>query len=399
MTRPIRRTPLFASACAGLFIYGIVLAVLGTVFGLPEMRERLHVDLAHQGHIILLLYLGVLIANLIVGPIIDSRGHKWVMVCSAVMVAGALVCLAAAHSFASVIPAAVLLGFGGGGVCTASNVLVSDLYTEGRGGMLNLVGVFFGIGAVLMPLLAVAAQSRFSISALLWFFAAVSALGALTYAVMAFPAPRNAGGTSVIETLRVARYPGLVWLGVLLFVEAGNEATMGGWVSTYAGKAGLAPRSATLVLACYWGAMTLGRLFAMRFVQRVGKLRTILLSALVSIAGCTLLFCVSSLGMLALGATVTGLAFAPIFQTTLGVAGDRYQQHSGSVFGLMFVFALVGSMAQPWIVGQISERYAVRYGMFVPLAGAVIVSLVASRIAQAARAKEEASMITSGSSI
>lgn len=394
MTRPIRRVPLFVCACAGLFIYGIVLAVLGTVFGLPQMRERLHLDMAHQGHVFLLLYLGVFIANLLVGPIIDSLGHKWVMLASSVMVAGALIALAAAHSFATVVPAAVLLGFAGGGICTASNVLVSDLYTEGRGGMLNLVGVFFGIGAVLLPILAMAVQGRFDVSQLLWCSAAVTLACTLMYAVVPFPEPREAGGVSLMDTLRVARYPGLILLGVLLFVEAGNEATLGGWVSTYAGSMGLAAREASLVLACYWGAMTVGRLLAMRFVNQVGKSRTILLSAVASVFGCGILLWAHSLLSLALGATVIGLAFAPIFQTTLGIAGDRYEQHSGSVFGLMFVFALMGSMAQPWIVGQISGRSAVRYGMFVPLAGAVVVTLVAARLRQTVKARQARSVVS-----
>jgi fucose permease len=389
MTRQIRRTPLFASACGGLFIYGIVLAVLGTIFGLPQTRERLHLDLAHQGHVLLLLYLGVLLANMIVGPIIDSLGHKIVMVCSALLVAASLVGLAAAHSFLSVIPAAVLLGFSGGGLCTASNVLVSDLYTEGRGGMLNLVGVFFGIGEVLLPLLAVAAEARFSVAALLWLLAILTAVGGLAYSAMAFPPPRDAGGVSIIETLRVARYPGLVWLGMLLFVEAGNEATMGGWVSTYAGSMGLKPSAATLVLACYWGGMTVGRLLAMRYLNSFGKTRAILCSAVVSIFGAALLLSVHTLLMLGLASGILGLAFAPIFQTTLGIAGDRYEKHSGSVFGLMFVFALVGSMAQPWLVGQISERFAVRLGMVIPLVGTVIVSCLASYIRRTSEQAKE----------
>jgi fucose permease len=81
--------------------------------------------------------------------------------------------------------------------------------------------------------------------------------------------------------------------------------------------------------------------------------------------------------MLTLGATLMGLFFAPIFQTVLGIAGDLYEQHSGSVFGLMFAFALLGSMLLPWIAGQVSQHSSVRYGMFVPLIGTLCVSWLA----------------------
>ena len=59
MLQARQRAMLFAAACAGMFIFGVVLALLGTLFGLPAMRERLGVNLAQQGDLFLLLYAGV----------------------------------------------------------------------------------------------------------------------------------------------------------------------------------------------------------------------------------------------------------------------------------------------------------------------------------------------------
>jgi FHS family glucose/mannose:H+ symporter-like MFS transporter len=84
------RRVLFAAACGGLFLFGIVLALLGTLFGLPEMRARLHVDLAQQGNLFLVLYSGVLAASLVAGPLIDRAGNKLVLVVSALLVTAAL---------------------------------------------------------------------------------------------------------------------------------------------------------------------------------------------------------------------------------------------------------------------------------------------------------------------
>lgn len=360
-------------------MFGIVLAVLGTAFGLPEMRDRLHLTLAQEGHIFLLLYLGVFLSNLVVGPLIDSTGHKGVMLFSSLLVGVSLIGLAEAQSFTTAAFVAVILGFAGGGLNTTSNALVSDLYDEQRAAMLNLLGVFFGVGALVVPLVAVTITGRFDPLQLFWIAAALAGAAAVLYGVLKFPPVHEAGGVSMLETFRVLRYPGLLWLGVLLFFEAGNEAAIGGWTSSYAGAAGLSPRTATLVLACYWAAMMFGRVVAARVVNRLGKSRTILLSALVAVLGCGLLLSVQSVGMLALGATVIGLSFAPIFQTTLGMAGDRYE-HAGSVFALLFAIALLGAMVAPWIVGQISERYAVHYGMFVPLGGALCICVLAATV-------------------
>lgn len=385
MIPPVRTAPLFFSACAGLFLYGMVLALLGTVFGLPEMRLRLHLSFAQQGHVFLLLYAGVFLANLIVGPLIDSAGHKGVLLVSAFCVAAALVAFAGVHSFAATIPVIVLLGFGGGGLCTATNVLVSDLFTEHRGPMLNLLGVFFSVGALLVPLLATAIEGRFPISHLLWFAAGLAMACGLLYAVLPFRLARASPSLCFMETVRVIRYPGLLWIGVLLFFESGNEAAMGGWTSIYAGSAGLPARAATFVLASYWAGMIVGRLLAPQVLRLLGQAPTILASALASVLGCVLLHAVHSVGMFTVGAAVVGLSFAPIFQTALGIAGDRYPRFSGSVFGLLFAFALLGAMASPWTIGQISQKYDVRHGIFVPLLGAVCISLIAGMLMRQGR--------------
>src|SRR5712692_4328745 len=84
---------LFWAAGAGMFVFGVTLAILGALFGLPQMRERLNVDLAQQGDIFLMLYFGIFVSTVIVGPIVDTFGNKTVLTTSAVfVVAGFLGC-------------------------------------------------------------------------------------------------------------------------------------------------------------------------------------------------------------------------------------------------------------------------------------------------------------------
>src|SRR5262249_1426287 len=144
------RRPLFLASGAAMFVFGITLAALGALFGLPETRARLHVDLAQQGDIFFTLYLGVFVSTILVGPIIDSFGNKVVLTVSVTLVVAGLLGFWVAGSFVSAIVAAFVLGLGGGGLNTSANALVADLYPELRGTMLNLLGVFYGCGAVLI---------------------------------------------------------------------------------------------------------------------------------------------------------------------------------------------------------------------------------------------------------
>jgi len=377
---PANRTQLFWGACAAMFVFGIVLAILGTIFGLPGMRERLHVDLVQQGDVLLALFLGVFVSTLIVGPVIDSFGNKVVLTMSAVLVTMALVLLSAAGSFVAAAVAAFLLGFGGGGLNTAANALVADLYRDERGAMLNVVGMFFGFGGLFVPLLIASVAGRFTIPQLLLGTAAVAAACAAAYLVLRFPPPTEGVGFSILASLKAARNPGVLLLAALLFLQSGSESSIGGWTSTYVGTMGSPPRTATMILAGYWAALMIGRLAATRALRRMSKARLVLLSGIGSAAGCAVLLASPSVPAMFAGAVITGLSHAAIYPTTLAIAADRYQRLAGTIFGFLFATGLIGGMLFPWGIGHISQTFGLRAAMLLPLVGGAVVAGVAAAI-------------------
>jgi FHS family glucose/mannose:H+ symporter-like MFS transporter len=354
-----------------MLAFGIVLAILGTVFGLPAMRARLQVSLVQQGTLFFLLYLGIFVASVVVGPLIDHLGNKANLLASSVIVASAMVLFASVHSFGAASIAAILLGMGGGGLNTCTNVLVSDLYTAQRGPMLNLLGIFFGVGALSIPLTAASIEGRFSIPQLFLFCAGLATVCALWYAVFSFPPAKAKGAFSWGEFLTVAKYQGVLLLAFILFCESGNEACIAGWTSTYVDTTGYSPRVATLVLAAFWASLMLSRVLAARVLRGLGKLQLVLSMAFVAVGASIVLLSARSLILLFAGTGLIGLSYGPIFPTTLAIAGDRYSERAGTVFGLLFSIALIGGMLFPWFAGQVSQRVSVRAGMIVPALGSL----------------------------
>jgi len=361
-------------------MFGIVMAVLGTLFGLPEMRARLGMDLARQGNIFLLLYAGIFLAALVTGPAIDAIGNKIILVVSSLLVSAGMTGFALAHSYSSAAMPAVLLGCGGGGLNTSTNALVSDLYRERRGAMLNMLGIFYGIGALCIPLLAGMIEGHFPVAPQLSFCAVLAGGCALLFMAMRFPEAIASRGFSWREAAKVARYPGVLLLGILLFCQSGNEASIAGWTSTYVGEVGLRAKTATLTLAVYWAALMLGRLLVARLLKSVSKEQLILASGVGALLGAALLFASRTETMLIAGVLLIGLSYAGVFPTALAIAGDAYQELAGTVFGLLFALALLGGMSFPWAVGQLSQALGVRYGMVVPLLGAAAICALAWRV-------------------
>ncbi|HEV2494124.1 MAG TPA: MFS transporter [Terriglobia bacterium] len=377
----LRRGTLFVTACAGIFVFGIAYALLGALFGLPEMRHRLHINLAQQGDLLLVLFAGIFLATVVVGPLLDRFGSQPVMVIASVLVGVALAGFTVARSFPMAAAAALLLGLGGGGLNTSSNVLVSRLYGERRGPRLNILGIFFGFGALFMPLLAASISALLSVDQLLMVAASLAGACALGYAALRFPPAGEAHGFSWHEAAGVIRMPGVLLFGLLLFCESGDEASIGGWVSTYIGRAGSSARVATWILAGYWVALMLGRMLAARLLGRIAKGRLVLVGGIGGVAGAALLLVAPSVAVMAAATALLGLSYAPIYPTTLAMAGDRYPRFAGTVFGTLFSIALVGGGGFPWVVGQVSQSVGMRYGMLLPLAGAVAICLLSLRIA------------------
>src|ERR1043165_6602990 len=89
------RGRLFVSACGALFAFGVVLVLLGTLFGMLEMRERLQVtDMVRQGDLQTLLLFCILLATVLAGPLIDRFGNKLTLAASSFLVTVALAGLA-----------------------------------------------------------------------------------------------------------------------------------------------------------------------------------------------------------------------------------------------------------------------------------------------------------------
>lgn len=374
----IQRNPLMAASCAGIFFFGVVLALLGTVFGLPGMRERMGINMAQQGDLVLLLYLGVFLSTLVVGPTIDRFGSKLVLVASAAGVSLALAGFAEAHSLASAAISALILGFGGGGLNTATNALVSDLYGDNRGPMLNILGIFFGFGALCMPFVAASLSAVFTVGQLLLAAALPAAFVSLSFAVLSFPPAREAQGFSFRDALRMARDPGVLLMAVLLLFASGNEAALGGWTSTYLTQQGADSRIATWVLAGFWGSLMLGRLLAARLLKRVTKERMVFYCGIGAAAGCAMIVVSSSLAGRTAGVLVAGLSFAATFPTTLAIAGDRCERFAGSVFSVLFAVALLGGMSFPWAIGHLAKSAGIRAGLLLPVLGGAMIAVLAA---------------------
>ncbi len=356
-----------------MFMFGIVLALLGALFGLPQFRARLGVDVVQQGTILALVYVGVLLATPLAGPVIDAFGNKVVMLSSALLVTVSLISFTFAGSFAAAALAGVALGIGGGGLNIAANALVSDVYGDERGPMLNYLGMFYGVGALFIPLLVATISTLLSPSQIIVCAVVLSGVCSIAYAAMHFPPPREAHGLKLRDVASVAASPGVMLFALLLFFQSGDESVITGWTSSYLGSLGASTRQASWALTAYLAGVMTGRVAAGRLLARLGKWQLVFASACASLLGYAIFISVGTLALMWAAAALVGFCLSAIYPTSLAMIGDRYQRFSASVFSVVFTIAWFGGIVAPWSVGKLAASFGLRAGMALPLVGRVCV--------------------------
>lgn len=146
------RTIAFISVFAGILLFGVSMVLIGSV--LPLLKLRLGLSDIIAGGLFSILPFGLLIGSISFGPITDKYGYRWVLSIACLFLAIGFIGIGHTFSLLLLRISILFFGIGGGVINGATSALISDLSSDNKKiANLNLLGVFFGIGALCMPLI------------------------------------------------------------------------------------------------------------------------------------------------------------------------------------------------------------------------------------------------------
>jgi len=372
---------LAAAAYSGMFGFGIVMALLGAV--LPFLMQRIGFDIAAAGTLFLPMNATMLVVSFAIGPLLDRFGMKPPLIAGPVLVAAALFLLAGAKNYSALMGSVVVLGAGGAALNSTTNTLIADLHSDPRrkNAALNLLGVFFGFGALFVPLTIGALIHRIGLETILWCALGLALVSMVIAAALRFPEPKQ-HGFNFADIAPFAKNPMVLVLAFLLFFESGNEFILSGFTSTYlTSEVHLADTTASYLLAGLWGAIMLARITSSRILLLIRGESLIVASGAGTALGAGLLMRAHGPAVAWIAVLTIGFSSAAIFPTTLGLAAARFEKYSGSVFGILIAVALLGGMTLPWLLGHLAAAFTLRAALVVVIfdALAVMVLLAAYR--------------------
>ncbi|HET6568525.1 MAG TPA: MFS transporter, partial [Rhodothermales bacterium] len=278
------RKLVFTAACLGMLVFGVVMTTLGTI--LPAVIERFDIDMARAGTLVSLLSAGILAGSVVFGPVVDRYGYRGLLLLCTALVALGLEGIAFASSLALLQPAIFLIGFGGGVINGGTNALVADISSEGRSAGLSLLGVFYGVGALSIPLLLGLTLRQGVYTVPVAIVGACALLPLLFFIAIRFPQPKQAQGFPIKDGLKLIRETTLLLLGLMLFLESGMEITVGNWTTSFlTSELGLDAADAAFFLSFFLLGMTLARLLLGGLLKKTSPARVLLACIGIGIAG------------------------------------------------------------------------------------------------------------------
>ncbi len=356
----ISSSRLMLGASLAFFLYGAIASMLGTL--LPNLSLRHHLSPQQNGNLAFLQALGLVIASVATGPLIDNRGKKTGMVLGLSLVVLALIALPLASTPLMISGSMFLLGLGGGTIVNSANTLVSDLSDEKRASLLSFSHIFFGVGGLFTPFIA----ANFLAGDAVRLSRLVSGLAVGVLAVMVFIAMPPPAHERRFDLDGARRLPGkglLMVLALFVFLYVGCEVGFWNWLPKYLMSRGIPQSQALNILALgFASGMLAGRIVASRVLMR--------LRAPVAALACSVLMLVTMLWALRAGSPAmawisvfcSGLAMGPVFPSSMAMTGDAFPIMTATCIGFVTTAGWAGIAVSSWIVGAIAGQDVQRLG-------------------------------------
>ena len=333
---PRRRSLLVAAALALLGI-GALQAMYGPAF--PGLMQRYGVGVEAVGLTVVLNFAGSFVATVASSVLLVRAGYRPVLIGAGAMMTAGVLLAALAPTWTWLLIGAAAAGLGFGLLNVAFNLLVARVFAPNAAPILNLMSAVFGVGAILGPV-AVGAVGG---SLRLPFLGLALVVGASTVVSFRVPEP---------EAAPTARPTALPWLAAIGFVAlyalyVATESGVASWETVHL-EPSLGARSAAFMTSVFWIALTIGRLIAIPLSARIQPRTLVLFS---TGAGLAALSAAHLISFAPVAYALAGLAFAPVFPTTLAWIERVFPRRSERIVPIALAVANVGPVAGTAAIG------------------------------------------------
>jgi len=352
----------------GLAVDAISATVLGPA--LPFIGREFQLTLSMMGALAGAWNLGYLF-TVLGGSLSDRCGEIAVLTVSFVLLSVSIGHVTVANTYLICYALLIVAGVGGAFIEASVNPLVSNMYPEKRGMALNILHVFWGVGAFIGPALAGLTISVlqnwrivYSIAAALYIPLILVSIRLLKRKNVEPSAAHRRETNSTSIGFRVLKSRVLVLLTFAGFFYLGSELGVNAWLPSFLMVTKNFPLTlASFSTSLFWASIGFGRFILAGAVDRVGYRKTMLTCSLLGALSISLGTILEDSTAIIIFWFIAGFSLAPILPTVLAWASSMFPESAGVASGAIFSIGITGAVLSPWIVGVASERASFQSGM------------------------------------
>lgn len=357
--------------CVFLFL-GLCLSMLQRI--MSEIGSTYALSNTSIGTIITMVFVGYLISPILTGEITDRIGRKKVLLFAfSVLVCGFTLVLLV-DSVVAIGAGFFIVGMSFAVLELSLSSLLTDIRPRHAGKILNLSRVFFAIGTVSGPFLAMLVLQLtgnwvyIMLIALIFAVVLFAVFLKLSFPTPIYPnvtVPKN-GEPSL--TLKLLKNKVVIILCISLIMYLAIEAGITFYVSRYIDSITTTAIYSTLTLSVFWLFMAIGRALSTRYKKDPTIL--IIFNAILAICGLAICLFSSGLTISIVSFGIIGLGCSSMFPTLLAIGKNNFPKYTNTVFGILLSAAGIGGIVQPLIMGAIADTNGLKaalFACFVPL--------------------------------
>jgi len=340
---------------------GFVIGVIGPT--LPGLAENTGTRFKQISYLFTTHSFGYLVGSLLCGHLFDRvKGHP--LIGSALVIMTVVMLLVPVMSVLWILVMILfIIGMAEAAIDVGGNTLLVWLHGSKVGPFMNGLHFFFGLGALIAPMVVARVMSASGgFNRAYWILAVtIFPLSILFFWLQSPQISRPSQNEHALGEDRVL----VVLLSLFFFLHVGAELSYGSWIYSFAVSLDIAGKTgAAYLTSAYWGALTLGRMFSILIAMRLKPGTMIIIDLAGCITAAALVVFWPHFRYIVWGGTVLmGLSIASLFPTTINYA-ERNMDITGRVTSWFLVGGGVGSMFFPWFVGQ---RFESSGPIFMPI--------------------------------
>ncbi len=346
----------------------------------PFAQERLGVNEATLGALLLCLGGGSLVAMPLTGPLVNRFGCRKFITLSLLLMCISLVFLGVASTIPGLALTLLIFGMSLGATDVAMNMQAVIVEKASGRSMMSGFHGFYSLGGIFGAVI---------ISGLLWIslspFQSLLALAVVLLAMLVYTVPKllpyGNSSDGKREPFFVVPRGKVLLLGALCFIVFLAEGSVLDWSAVFLTQVrAVDPVQAGLGFACFSVAMTIARLTGDRIVQYLGGKRILLWGGSCAALGFAIVVFVPNTIAAYIGFTLIGLGASNIVPVLFTAAGNQKTMPMGLAISAVVSMGYAGLLAGPALIGFIAELSSLSLSFLLVAAGMLLLAGCAIKV-------------------